>query len=398
MDELLESIAQDSYGRLLAVLVKRYRDLELAEDALADAFREALEQWPSTGMPDRPESWLLTVAGRRMVDAIRRNTRGRELLTGVDWLPVELEPTEESFPDERMELILLCCHPELDKAIQIPLALQSVFRIPAHRLATGYAISDKAMSARLVRAKRKIRDGTLLFSLEEAALEERLPALLESLYLAFSLEGDILAASGENLRPEFLDLLRLLCDLTEPTAEMLGLQALFGFLTARDQARFGPSGEWIALSEQDSSKWNWTLMKQSDQALRRAHALGEPGRYQLEAAIESARAAGCRTGHPPWDSILKLYEGLHQIAPGIGCTVAWAAALLSGGKPVQALEKLTAIPQNAVKYYQPYFATLSAVYRTLDRSDEATAAARQAKELCTTERQRRFLDSRHPQL
>jgi RNA polymerase sigma-70 factor (ECF subfamily) len=384
--------------------MKRWGDLAAAEDALSEAFAEALRDWPRRGVPNQPEGWLLQVARRRLVDGLRRSSTGRRLQSS---LPTPLacednEPDGNALPDERLELMMLCAHPSLEASVRVPLMLQAVMGISAHRLARGFALSAANMSCRLVRAKKKIKQNKIRFEVDSfEERQERLGSMLEGLYLAFSLESDCLGEkpAGQSLRHEISHLLDLLLHLWGSEPELLGLASLVSFQLARERSRLDADGNWVALGDQDIGQWDLVRLRKAEALLHQAHQAARPGRYQLEAAVESAYVHGRLTGRSNWPDVLALYQALEGIAPCLGVRVAAAGAHLQSGSPTAALARLQAMDPSSVQLYQPYWATLAAVWRALERSEQARAAEVQARELAHGQAQRLFLDrlsSREP--
>lgn len=364
----VEHAARAAYGRLVAWLGGRSRDLAGAEDALADAFAAALANWPRDGVPARPEAWLLTAARRRMIDAARRR-RTREaavptlLLAGSD-------DAEHDFPDERLKLLFVCAHPAIDPAARTPLMLQMVLGLTAAAIASAFLVSPAAMGQRLARAKEKIRAAGIGWRIPEPAdLPERLDAVMQAIYAAYGTGWDDAAANP--LAEEAIWLARMLTDLLQGAPEPLGLLALLLFCESRRPARRDAAGDFVPLSRQDTARWSTPMLDEARGLLTRAGALGQPGRFQLEAAIQSVHAARRETGGTNWEAIALLYEGLHALAPTIGVAVGRGAALAEARGAATGLAALDAIDGAAVTAYQPYWALRSTLLRRLglDKSD-----------------------------
>lgn len=389
----LASVVESSYGKLLAALVRRWGDLESCQDALAEAFAVAVEKWPTQGVPDHHEGWLLQVARRRLIDGYRRGKRGQELEREA--ADLEREP-DSRLPDERLELLLLCAHPALDIKVRVPLMLNAVLGLSAHKIAAGFAVAPATMSARLLRAKKKIRETGLRFEIQPGKEREaRLKSLGESLYLAFSLEADELGDDGNSgeARAELLALARIFAHLDPHNPEALGLLALMLYQSAREPARLDSEGAWVAFESQQTSLWNRELIEEAEQTLLRAHGYDRLGRFQLEAALESAQIHGRLLGLTDWGVILQLYEGLAICSPTLGGSVAHASALLHSGHPEEARLKLASLGEEAVRHFQPYWATLAATCRKLGLPADARLAGERARELARSNAQRNFLSS-----
>ena len=389
----MEAVARRSYGRLIAALVRRWGDLAAAEDSLSEAFTEALRDWERRGLPRDPEGWLLAVAQRRQIDLIRRSSNGRRLEASVEW--PEPEGWQPELPDERLELMMLCAHPSLDPQIRVPLMLQAVLGVSAHWLAQGFAVSPASMSSRLVRAKKRIKHNALRFELPpESERVGRLQSVLDGLYLAFTLEGDSLGDNqrAPGLRAEVAALLDILVTLWRSHAELLGLAALVAYQLARQESRLDGAGQWVPFWEQEVSRWNRALLAKAEELLIEAHGLEAPGRYQIEAAIESAHIGARLSGRSNWPQVLGLFEWLVKLAPCLSTEIARASALLQSGDHQAAWQALQAIDPSSVEHYQPYWAALWAVSSKRGDGELACFAQGRAEELAQGESQRRYLD------
>ncbi len=396
--QAVERAARDSYGRLLAYLATRSRDLAAAEDALADAFEAALATWPRDGVPDKPEAWLLTTARRRLLDARRhrqvQTAAVPELLALTDEAH-ELADTDVGFPDERLKLMFVCAHPAIDVAARTPLMLQSVLGLDAVRIASAFLVKPSAMGQRLSRAKTKIRDAGIAFEVPGSKeLPARLDAVLEAIYAAYGSGWDDVAGADtrrKGLAAETLGLGRLLLQLMPSEPEAQGLLALMLYCESRRESRREAGGGYVPLSQQDVTRWLRPMIIEADQLLRKAEHANRLGRFQLEAAIQSVHASRALTGRTDWEAIALLYEGLVRIAPTVGAIVGRAAAVAEAHGAIAGSALLESVPLETVTNYQPYWALKAHLLRRLGRHSEATAAYERAIGLCEDPAMRLFL-------
>ncbi|HEY3065923.1 MAG TPA: DUF6596 domain-containing protein [Methylomirabilota bacterium] len=375
-----ELAARTSYGRLVAYLAASWRDVARAEDALGDALVAALETWPQSGVPEKPEAWLLSVARRRLIDGARHASVAAAT---TDALRIVVERAQEEasmdvqFPDERLKLLFVCAHPAIDEGIRTPLMLQTVLGLDAAAIASAFLVSPATMGQRLVRAKTKIRDAGIHFDLPEAhELPERVEAVLEAIYAVYGTSWDDVAgadARRRGLAEEAIYLGRLVVGLLPDEPEAGGLLALMLHCEARRPARRDADGRYVPLTDQDVARWSTPLLKEAEQILHAASRPNRPGRFQLEAAIQSVHAARAATGRTDWDAIALLYEGLLRCAPTIGAHVGHAAALAETRGAAAGLRALDAMPA-AVSAYQPYWALRAHLLRAVGRGDDARDA------------------------
>jgi predicted RNA polymerase sigma factor len=401
--QAIDRAARDSYGRLVAFLAARSRDMAACEDALADAFRKALERWPVDGIPDNPEAWLLTTARRRLTDDARRSrvrSSAQSTLLAITAQAQELA-NSELFPDERLKLLFICAHPAIAAAARTPLMLQTVLGLDAARIASAFLVKPAAMGQRLARAKAKIRDAGISFEIPEAAeLEARLHAVLEAIYACYGSGWDDIDGSDprrKGLAGEAIDLTRLLAQLL-PAPEVGGLLALMLYCESRREARRSPAGDYIPLLEQDPAKWSQPMILEANRILESAERAGEVGPFQLEAAIQCIHARRAATGVTDWAAIAGLYEGLVRIAPTIGAMVGRSAAYGEAYGAGSGLALLETIPRDLVTNYQPYWAVSAHLFRRTGRHTEAVAAYRRAIGLCEDAGMREFLSRQVVQL
>ena len=386
--DAIEAVARDSYGRLVAYIASRTGDIADAQDALSEALVAALKKWPTNGVPDKPEAWLLHVARNRLIDASRREQTRRNAEPWLQEFAEQAEATtteNESFPDERLKLLFVCAHPAIDVAARTPLMLQVVLGIDAAKIASAFLASPVAMSQRLVRAKTKIRDAGIPFRVPELPeLNDRLSFVLDAIYAAYTTGWDSLpdiASTNRALASEAVALGRVLVQLMPAEPEALGLLALMLHCEARREARFSSTSEFIPLDQQDTTRWLGNLIEEAEKLLRTAAGFARNGRYQLEAAIQSIHAARAKAGKIDWQEIALLYEGLVRVAPNIGASVGRAVALAQAGDPSTGLSALDALPQSSVVNYQPFWAARGHLLELLNRKDEARRAFARAASL-----------------
>ncbi|RWC44215.1 MAG: RNA polymerase sigma factor [Mesorhizobium sp.] len=396
-----EVAARQSYGKLVAWLAARTRDVAGAEDALADAFAAALERWPRTGVPKKPEAWLLAVARRRRVDAVRRrltSEAGREHLKLIAE-EAEAHMTDEDLPDERLRLMFVCAHPAIESSVRSPLILQTVLGFDAATIASAFLVSPATMGQRLVRAKSRIRETGIPFRVpERAELGERLDAVLEAIYAAFA-EGWSDPAGTEtrrrNLATEGIWLGRLVVSLMPDEPETLGLLSLMLFAEARRAARRDAAGDYVPLAEQDYTLWDRALVDEAEALLGRAATMGVIGRYQLEAAVQSAHAARRLTGRTDWVAIRELYDALLSIAGSPVVAINRAVAIAEAEGAVAGLAALYVLgDDNRLDDYQPYWAACAGLLARLGQVPQATEAYDRAIGLERDPAVRRFLQGK----
>jgi RNA polymerase sigma-70 factor (ECF subfamily) len=395
-----EAVARASYGKLVAYLSARTRDVAAAEDALSDAFAAALADWPVNGVPQRPEAWLLTVARRKTIDAARRRRTGEDAAGEIRLIAEELEAAAASdIPDQRLALMFACAHPAIDAGIRAPLMLQTVLGFDAATIASAFLVAPAAMGQRLSRAKNKIRQAGVPFRVPERAdLSERLDAVLAAIYAAFA-EGwsdpDGTEARRRNLSEEGIWLGRLVVSLLPDAPEALGLLALMLFAEARRNARRSAMGDYVPLAEQDAGAWDVRLIDEAETLLRRASQMGEIGRYQLEAAVQSAHVVRRLTGSADWAAIERLYDALLTLTGSPVVAINRAVAIAQTRGPAAGLAALDALSDDArLAEYQPYWAARAQLLARMGDTQAADRAYERAIGLESDPAVRRFLQGR----
>jgi RNA polymerase sigma-70 factor (ECF subfamily) len=395
-----DEVARRSYGKLVAYLAARTRDVAAAEDALSEAFAAALATWPQNGCPENPEAWLMTVARRKFLDAVRgkrREIASEDLDEMTEAFESSADATE--IPDRRLGLMFACAHPAIDAGIRAPLMLQTVLGLDAARIASAFLISPATMGQRLVRAKSKIRHAGIPLRIpDREEFRERLDAVLDAIYAAFA-EGWMDAAGTDlarrDLAEEAIYLGRVVAELLPNEAEALGLVALMLHAEARRPARRSAEGDYVPLAEQDPALWNAQMINEAEALLRRASALGSVGRYQLEGAIQSAHVARRKTGRADCAAIVRLYDALLGISPSpvVAVNRALALAELRGAQAaLEEMDRASADPRLAE--YQPYWAARAELLARLGNRDEARHAYEVAIGMERDASVRRFLEQR----
>ncbi len=396
-----DAVARRSYGKLVAFLATHTQDVAAAEDALSEAFASALADWPRNGCPSNPEAWLLTVARRKAIDVHRARHRYEIAAEQLQVMAKGLDAaaTAVEIPDQRLAMMFACAHPAIDAGIRAPLILQVVLGLDAKTIASAFLTSPSAMGKRLVRAKDKIRQARIPFTVpEREELPDRLETILDAIYAAFT-EGwtdpggtDV---TRRDLTEEAMFLARLVTELLPEEPEALGLLALLLHAEARRRARRNQDGDFVPLAEQDPALWDSQMIDEAEALLQRASTRRFIGRYQLEGALQSAHVDRCRTGHANWAEVVQLYDALFAVAgsPVVAINRALAIAEMHGVDA--ALDSMPQVADDVrLAEYQPYWATRAELLARKGAHSEAREAYELAIGLERDPAVRRFLQQR----
>lgn len=393
---LIDRVFREESGKAVSTLIRLFGDIDLAEEAVQDAFMVATEKWPS-GIPPNPGGWIVTTARNRAIDRLRREStrEDRHAQSLMLQLQSEPDPVEGPVSDDRLRLVFTCCHPALEAGARVALTLRLLGGLHTSEIARAFLVPEATMAQRLVRAKRKIKAANIPYRVpEDADLPERVAAVLMVIYLIYN-EGHSSTSGDELVRADMAEegirLARLLVDLMPDEPEAVGLLALLLLSESRRKARVGADGELVTLQDQDRGLWDRSLIDEGQSLVRACLRRNRPGPFQVQAAIAAVHSDASLAGDTDWGQILQLYDQLMAIAPTPVVALNRSVAVAEVHGPRAALGELEELDLDR---YHLFHATRAEMLRRLGRTEPADVAYGRAIELATNQTERRFLEMR----